>query len=974
MSQLFEYQKQLSDAVVLYERRVDWLASGSRRIFGAVTEKNVVILIDTSVSNVKYLVHLQHSLRLLMEEQIANKDYFNLIAFGSKSRQWMPTMMRPTPENLQKAWKWVLDLQCGGSRNFLAAYRMAVENDEEIKHHIFVQGCYLFTSGVPDQAPEVVMGYIQEASSGRGVRLHTVLFNVDDYDCNGAIPGRYANITRTAECLRNMAHVTAGRFQWFRETGIIENDDIQYINSEIDKALNFSRKCAVLVESVKKKYRNRFGTFEKKHTANAGKDFLGYNVTFLDNIVTGDETWLHHCTPETKQDSMTWKHPSSPVAKKFKVMRSVKKIMGTVCWDSRGVLLFETLQPGETINAARYCQTLDKLREAIRRKRPGQLTNAVILQHNNATPHTARVMQGWLEKYGWEIVSHPPHSPDLAPSDYHLFGPLKHELAGKRFDDNEELVDHVRKWLQNLDGSFFREGIYSMLHHPEMHAITSSSSSRRLKGLPEPEEPVPFTALPPPAPQAASTVTSRYQAYGSSSRVQTTSLLERSRPPKAISWRPSSASSNASSKDGRPGHKPLNLRQRPSSARDPMSRARSSRNQVSTQHFFLENKKHDTGSVYSKYAGQKTIRKQIPNLSIPEQEEPITTKEWLRIYSLAKLKLDLNKMVSGPDCKHEEKPVKILQKNITAKVYPDVFPTVNVKGTLKYMQLLPHELRDYEVQLEKVLRRYLKRLQWLLSGSRRVFGTIVHKQVAILVDTSGSMEPRMDELKKEMAALVWDQLHKQGSKFNLIRFSGTCSVWRDTVQPPTESNCHDAIGWVSHLVAGGNTCTLEALQLAFRDPDIDAIYLLTDGKPDTSTSLVLREVAKMNERRNISVNTISFNCTDSTANNFLRLLSTETGGRYHRIHDDFDAQLFVHKLLSEGFDDSEYPHLPTFEGDDLRKLGVEISQARKFLQQARVYKALYKAKAAQAAERPASAKGPAPFVVGRPRPVSATKS
>ncbi|GFS19423.1 histone-lysine N-methyltransferase SETMAR [Elysia marginata] len=129
----------------------------------------------------------------------------------------------------------------------------------------------------------------------------------------------------------------------------------------------------------------------------------------------------------------------------------------------RGVLLFETLQPGETINAARYCQTLDKLREAIRRKRPGQLTNGVILQHDNATPHTARVTQGWLEKYGWEILPHPPQSPDLAPSDYHLFGPLKRELAGKSFDDDEELVDHVRKWLQNLDGSFFREGIYSMV-------------------------------------------------------------------------------------------------------------------------------------------------------------------------------------------------------------------------------------------------------------------------------------------------------------------------------------------------------------------------------------------------------------------------------------------------------------------------------------------------------------------------------
>ncbi|GFR98227.1 histone-lysine N-methyltransferase SETMAR [Elysia marginata] len=75
----------------------------------------------------------------------------------------------------------------------------------------------------------------------------------------------------------------------------------------------------------------------------------------------------------------------------IQVMRSAKKIMGTVFWDSRGVLLSETLQPGELFNAARYCQTLDNLREAIRRKRSGQLTNGVIFQHDNATPHTARV-------------------------------------------------------------------------------------------------------------------------------------------------------------------------------------------------------------------------------------------------------------------------------------------------------------------------------------------------------------------------------------------------------------------------------------------------------------------------------------------------------------------------------------------------------------------------------------------------------
>ena len=80
-------------------------------------------------------------------------------------------------------------------------------------------GVYLFTSGVPDQTQDICCGYIEQATSGRGIRLHSILFNVDDYDADGAIPGRYANITRTAECLRNMAHCSHGRFHWFRETG-----------------------------------------------------------------------------------------------------------------------------------------------------------------------------------------------------------------------------------------------------------------------------------------------------------------------------------------------------------------------------------------------------------------------------------------------------------------------------------------------------------------------------------------------------------------------------------------------------------------------------------------------------------------------------------------------------------------------------------------------------------------------------------
>ncbi|GFO23134.1 histone-lysine N-methyltransferase SETMAR [Plakobranchus ocellatus] len=65
--------------------------------------------------------------------------------------------------------------------------------------------------------------------------------------------------------------------------------------------------------------------------------------------------------------------------------------VATVFWDAKGVILLDILPQGQCINAARYCSTLDRLKEAIRRKRPGLLRRGVVLQHDNATPHSANL-------------------------------------------------------------------------------------------------------------------------------------------------------------------------------------------------------------------------------------------------------------------------------------------------------------------------------------------------------------------------------------------------------------------------------------------------------------------------------------------------------------------------------------------------------------------------------------------------------
>ena len=156
---------------------------------------------------------------------------------------------------------------------------------------------------------------------------------------------------------------------------------------------------------------------------------------------------------------MAWKHTSSPPPKKFKTVPSAGKVMATVFWDREGVLLLDFMEPGATITSGTYCSTLQKLRKAIRRKRQGLLTKGVVLLHDNARPHTAQLTVRRLAEYGWEVLPHPAYSPDLAPSDYHLFGPLKNELGGRRFKTNAELQNAITTWRNGQDPDIYAAGI-----------------------------------------------------------------------------------------------------------------------------------------------------------------------------------------------------------------------------------------------------------------------------------------------------------------------------------------------------------------------------------------------------------------------------------------------------------------------------------------------------------------------------------
>jgi histone-lysine N-methyltransferase SETMAR len=131
------------------------------------------------------------------------------------------------------------------------------------------------------------------------------------------------------------------------------------------------------------------------------------------------------------------------------------KVILTVFWDFQGVLLANFQKRGKNVNSASYCVVLLKLQDAIHRKLIGQLVRRVLLHHDNSRPHTARTTQNRIQELQWELLEHLSYSLDLAPSDFHLFGPNENHLGGKRFADDRKVETEVWKWVRQQSKGFY---------------------------------------------------------------------------------------------------------------------------------------------------------------------------------------------------------------------------------------------------------------------------------------------------------------------------------------------------------------------------------------------------------------------------------------------------------------------------------------------------------------------------------------
>jgi len=85
------------------------------------------------------------------------------------------------------------------------------------------------------------------------------------------------------------------------------------------------------------------------------------------------------------------------------------------------------------------------------------VTNGVLFLHDNAPAHRALATQKKLAYLGFQFLDHPPYSPDLTPSGYHLFNGLKKQLKYRHFSSDAEVIAAAETWLDGQLSEFLFE-------------------------------------------------------------------------------------------------------------------------------------------------------------------------------------------------------------------------------------------------------------------------------------------------------------------------------------------------------------------------------------------------------------------------------------------------------------------------------------------------------------------------------------
>ena len=167
----------------------------------------------------------------------------------------------------------------------------------------------------------------------------------------------------------------------------------------------------------------------------------------LANVITEDESWFFFSNGSDGQ----WRLCLEDVDQNVSHTIGSKKLLISVFWGTRSFHLIEALPDGGSFTSDYLCDDLlQKLQTVMSVTRPVAMLRGLWIHWDNGKPHVSEKTSATLQHLGLKKLPHPPYSPDIAPSDFYLFGRIKGMLAGKSFGSREELLSEVMKITQMI--------------------------------------------------------------------------------------------------------------------------------------------------------------------------------------------------------------------------------------------------------------------------------------------------------------------------------------------------------------------------------------------------------------------------------------------------------------------------------------------------------------------------------------------
>ena len=157
-------------------------------------------------------------------------------------------------------------------------------------------------------------------------------------------------------------------------------------------------------------------------------------------LLTGDESWFFYYSPATG----CWVHESEAAPEAERRSHYTEKTMIVIFWNLHGPAVVEAVPNGRSATGeyfrdeimAKVCE-LEAFKEAKKKKKQ------FWIHMDNAPIHRAETVKQYMDSAGLTRTPHPAYSPDLAPSDFYLFGTLKTRIKGVRFRSSDE----IKEWI-----------------------------------------------------------------------------------------------------------------------------------------------------------------------------------------------------------------------------------------------------------------------------------------------------------------------------------------------------------------------------------------------------------------------------------------------------------------------------------------------------------------------------------------------